>query len=262
MLENLFVGLEEEDTNLDVESYETFVLKTMNAKSFPKNINRETRVQVHHYGHRGRIFWINRKRRIFFYKLTQEIQNSLKNNFPDGDVEFIAEPGCYCVASAVSLVTTILGKKSISTNEKSDIKKEYFLNDSFYGSFFEHHDIYHVKPVPVLAASEMKQRPKYKSRVWGQTCCSEDIVEDECVLPDMEDGELIQWPNMGAYGKGVSSTFTIVPSPADRYVFIQNSKLKLDSIPNAEKAIDYIAEKADLVQHAEEVNGNGLIKIK
>ncbi|GIY63253.1 ornithine decarboxylase 1 [Caerostris darwini] len=172
----------------------------------------------------GAGFFGSTEREGFFYKLTQEIRTSLKNNFPDGDVEFIAEPGCYCVASAVSLVTTILGKKSISTNEKSDIKREYFLNDSFYGSFFEHHDIYHVKPVPVLTASEMKQRPKYKSRVWGQTCCSEDIVEDECELPEMEDGELIRWLNMGAYGKGVSSTFTIVPSPADRYVFIQNSK--------------------------------------
>ncbi|GBN49600.1 hypothetical protein AVEN_41347-1, partial [Araneus ventricosus] len=48
------------------------------------------------------------------------------------------------------------------------------------------------------------------------------MIEEECVLPDMEDGEFIQWLNMGAYCKGLASTFTIVPHPADKYVFVQD----------------------------------------
>ncbi|GBN80190.1 hypothetical protein AVEN_264129-1 [Araneus ventricosus] len=140
--------------------------------------------------------------------------------------------------------------------DESGIQREYFLNDGFYQSFFEHHDIYDVKPVPVLTPQELEQRAKYKSRVWGQTCCSEDMIEEECVLPDMEDGEFIQWLNMGAYGRGVASTFTIVPYPADRYVFIQDPRLRLDSIPNLKDVTDYISEVADLVENKECENGH------
>ncbi|GBN28534.1 Antizyme inhibitor 2 [Araneus ventricosus] len=62
----------------------------------------------------GAGFFGSEAREDFFYELSREINSSLKKNFPDGDVEFIAEPGCYCVASAVSLVTSIIGKKTVT----------------------------------------------------------------------------------------------------------------------------------------------------
>ncbi|CAL1272054.1 unnamed protein product [Larinioides sclopetarius] len=203
----------------------------------------------------GAGFFGSEEREQFFYELSREINSSLEKNFPTGDVKFIAEPGCYCVASAVSIVTSIIGKKSVSTTENG-IEKEYFLNDGFYQSFFEHHDIYDVKPIPVLTPQELEQRANYKSRVWGQTCCSEDLIKEECILPEMEDGEFIRWLNMGAYGKGVSSTFTIVPHPADRYVYVQDSRLRFHSIPNPKEVTDYISEVADLVENKEIANGH------
>ncbi|KAF8787381.1 Ornithine decarboxylase like protein [Argiope bruennichi] len=98
----------------------------------------------------GAGFFGSEEREDFFYELSQEINSSLEKNFPGGNVEFIAEPGCYCVASAASLVTSIIGKKSVPSSGESGIQREYFLNDGFYQSFFEHHDIYDVKPYPVL----------------------------------------------------------------------------------------------------------------
>ncbi|GFX05747.1 orn_DAP_Arg_deC domain-containing protein [Trichonephila clavipes] len=71
-------------------------------------------------------------------------------------------------------------------------------------------------------SSEIEKRPKYKSKVWGQTCCCEDVILEECLLPDMEEGQFILWKNMGAYIRGVASKFTLVPYPANRYIFIQN----------------------------------------
>ncbi|GFS45459.1 orn_DAP_Arg_deC domain-containing protein, partial [Nephila pilipes] len=70
--------------------------------------------------------------------------------------------------------------------------------------------------------SEVEKRQKYRSKIWGQTCCSEDIILEECLLPDMKEGEFIFWKNMGAYIRGTTSNFTLVPYPANQYVFIEN----------------------------------------
>ncbi|GFS34794.1 antizyme inhibitor 2 [Nephila pilipes] len=100
----------------------------------------------------GAGFFGSTEKEYIFRKVSQDIKKSLEGNFPNGDVEFIAEPGCYCVGSAVSLTTSILGKKSVHQKETNQISREYFVSDSFYGSFFEHHDMYDVKPVPVLVS--------------------------------------------------------------------------------------------------------------
>ncbi|GFS63882.1 ornithine decarboxylase, partial [Trichonephila inaurata madagascariensis] len=186
--------------------------------------------------------------------LTQEIKASLEKNFPAEDIEIIAEPGCYCVASAFSLVTSIIGKKSIAHNGDNGIQREYYLNDGFYGSFPYFYKDYDVKHIPLLTSSEIKKIPKYKSKVWGQTCCCEDVILEECLLPDMEEGQLILWKNMGAYIRGVTSNFTLVPYPANRYIFIQNPRLKLDCIPNLTEVSDYIAEVANLIEQTEDMS--------
>ncbi|GFT50310.1 ornithine decarboxylase, partial [Nephila pilipes] len=96
--------------------------------------------------------------------------------------------------------------------------------------------------------SDSKKRRKYKSKVWGQTCCSEDLIMEECVLPDMDEGELIQWQNMGAYGRGVASNFTLVPYPYSTYAFIQNSRLKLTNIPNLSEVMNYISQVSNFIK--------------
>ncbi|GFS63884.1 antizyme inhibitor 2 [Trichonephila inaurata madagascariensis] len=202
----------------------------------------------------GAGFFGSTEKEHVFHKVSQDIKRSLKENFPNGDVEFIAEPGCYCVASAVSLTTSILGKKSVNSKETNQISREYFVNDSYYGSFFEHHDLYDVKPVPVLNPYELKERTKYKSKIWGQTCCSEDVAKEECVLPDMEEGEFIQWLNMGAYARGVASNFTIVPYPVHKHVFIHNPRLKLNNIPNLSEVMEYISQVSVLIKQNGEEN--------
>lgn len=57
-------------------------------------------------------FGINKS--IVSFQISRKINTSLKENFPDGNVEFIAEPGCYYVGSAVTLATAIIGKRNNS----------------------------------------------------------------------------------------------------------------------------------------------------
>ncbi|GFY56165.1 ornithine decarboxylase 1 [Trichonephila inaurata madagascariensis] len=139
-------------------------------------------------------------------------------------------------------------------NGDNGIQREYYLNDGFYGSFPYFYRDYDVKHIPLLTSSEIEKRPKYKSKVWGQTCCCEDVIMEECLLPEMEEGQLILWKNMGAYIRGVTSNFTLVPYPADRYIFIQNPRLKLDCIPNLTEVSDYIAEVANLIEQTEDMS--------
>ncbi|GFT36742.1 ornithine decarboxylase, partial [Nephila pilipes] len=82
--------------------------------------------------------------------LVTEINKSLEANFLNEDIEIIAEPGCYCVLSAVSLVTSIIGKKTLLQNENYAERREYYLNDGFYGSFPYFFKAYDAKYIPVL----------------------------------------------------------------------------------------------------------------
>ncbi|GFQ73592.1 ornithine decarboxylase, partial [Trichonephila clavata] len=151
----------------------------------------------------GSGFFGSKEKESFFYELTQEIKTSLEKNFPTEDIEIIAEPGCYCVASAFSLVTSIIGKKSIAQNGNNGLQKEYYLNDGFYGSFPYFYKDYDVKHVPLLTPAEVEIKHLYESKIWGQTCCCEDVILEKCLLPDMEEGQLILWKNMGAYIRGL-----------------------------------------------------------
>ncbi|GFR26643.1 ornithine decarboxylase, partial [Trichonephila clavata] len=134
------------------------------------------------------------------------------------------------------------------------LQKEYYLNDGFYGSFPYFYKDYDVKHVPLLTPAEVEIKHLYESKIWGQTCCCEDVILEKCLLPDMEEGQLILWKNMGAYIRGVTSNFTLVPYPANRYVFIQNSRLRLECIPNLPEVSDYIADVADLIESAEDMS--------
>ncbi|GFT39389.1 ornithine decarboxylase, partial [Nephila pilipes] len=64
----------------------------------------------------GAGFFGTAEKENFFCELVTEINKSLEENFLNEDVEIIAEPGCYCVLSAVSLVTSVIGKKTVLQN--------------------------------------------------------------------------------------------------------------------------------------------------
>ncbi|KAG8198889.1 hypothetical protein JTE90_015103 [Oedothorax gibbosus] len=198
----------------------------------------------------GAGFFGSKEREEFFYELSQKINDSLETNFPDKTVKFIAEPGCYFVGSSVTLATTVIGKRKRLEKDKrgSPVQREYFINDGLYGSFFEHKELYDIRPKALISTSEMNDRILYQSKIWGQTCCAQDMVMEECSLPDMNEGELILWGNMGAYRRVRCSTFTEVPLPATKYVFVHNSRLRLDWLTNFEEIASYIAEVADIVE--------------
>ena len=56
------------------------------------------------------------------------------------------------------------------------------------------------------------------SSVWGPTCDSLDCILKRVLMPSMEVGDWLYWPNMGAYTCSAASTFNGFPRSEFHYV--------------------------------------------
>jgi ornithine decarboxylase len=151
-------------------------------------------------------------------------------------IEVIAEPGRFFAQGSQVLVARIIGKKWIAHEQKY----AYYINDGVYGSFnCIHND--HYKPSIVTAktflaglldsldgdgerkkatTSEKNARP---SIVYGPTCDGIDIVSDWLELPeDLEVGDALCVPNMGAYTSAAASDFNGYATT--RRVYVENQE--------------------------------------
>jgi ornithine decarboxylase len=126
------------------------------------------------------------------------LANALDATFGDLPVRIIAEPGRGMCADTVTLVTKVIG-----TNVRHGLPW-YFIDDGLYGSFsgivFDHADF-------PLFAKNQEERPLHPCVVAGPTCDSSDVVTRDQLLPELEVGELLLVPSMGAYSAASASGF-------------------------------------------------------
>jgi ornithine decarboxylase len=131
----------------------------------------------------------------------QVVSKGLKEHFGDLPIRFIAEPGRGLVAESTTLITRVLGK------DNRWGMPWYVIDDGLYGSFsgklFDHADF------PLCY--EGQSRPLSPCVVAGPTCDSSDIVTQDQQLPDLEVGELLLVPTMGAYTAASASPFNGLP---------------------------------------------------
>ena len=116
------------------------------------------------------------------------------------DMEILAEPGRFLVATAGFLVATVIGKAV------RDGKQCYYIDDGVYHTFsgiiFDHIP-YHVKA--------FKEAEKQLCAVFGPTCDALDTISLAEELPDLELGELVYSENIGAYSHASSTHFNGFP---------------------------------------------------
>ena len=128
----------------------------------------------------------------------RHLARALDTTFGDLDIRIIAEPGRGLCAEAVTLVTRVLGK-SVRNG-----LPWYIIDDGVYGSFsgklFDHADFQ-------IVAEATDIRPRSACVVAGPTCDSHDVVALDQELPDLEIGELLLVPTMGAYTSASASGF-------------------------------------------------------
>lgn len=116
------------------------------------------------------------------------------------DIQILAEPGRFLVATAATSVARIIGKAV------RDGKVCYYIDDSVYHTFsgiiFDHCQ-YHLK--------SFRGGKTEISAVFGQTCDGLDTISQSEDLPDLKIDDLVYSENIGAYSNASATYFNGFP---------------------------------------------------
>ncbi|XP_030387160.1 ornithine decarboxylase 1-like [Scaptodrosophila lebanonensis] len=153
---------------------------------------------------------------VQFKEIANVINNAIDEYFMDDPVEIIAEPGRYLVEQAFTLVCKIQAKREVRDAAGKLDTIMYYINDGVYGSFI--YVLMEHDPIKVVHFLDNdSDLPKFKSTIWGPTCDSLDKISDNLYLPHLNPGDLIAFPNMGAYTLPLASEFNGIPLPKTLY---------------------------------------------
>ena len=134
-----------------------------------------------------------------FRELAKVINPEIERLFPK-DIQILAEPGRFLVASAGYTVSKVIGKAV------REGKPSYYINDGVYHSYsgiiFDH------CKYPVRS---FKKGPTRISAVYGPTCDALDVVSMADNLPELERGDLVYSEKIGAYSHASSTYFNGFP---------------------------------------------------
>ena len=159
-------------------------------------------------------------RSIKFEDIAKRVNDGIEDFFGEelenGSIQFIAEPGRYFVENTHTLVLNVIGKKRVLDDETGEMLIIYTLNDGVYGSFncmiFDH-------CTPTILPFNERDGKLLKSRIFGITCDSMDMISDEIMLPDLAIGEWLYVENFGSYTIAASSSFNGFKTDVFKYIY-------------------------------------------
>ena len=132
-------------------------------------------------------------------ELAKVINTEIARLFPK-DIQILAEPGRFLVASAGYAVSKVIGKAV------RDGKMCYYINDGVYhtysGVIFDH------CKYPIRA---FKKGPTQICSVFGPTCDALDVVSMAENLPNLERDDFVYSVNIGAYSHASATHFNGFP---------------------------------------------------
>jgi ornithine decarboxylase len=130
-----------------------------------------------------------------FSLLARKINAEINRLFTK-DIEILAEPGRFLVATAATAVARVIGRAV------RDGKPCYYIDDSVYHTFsgivFDHCQ-YRIKA--------FKKGETEICTVFGQTCDGMDTITQSEVLPKLEIGDLVYSEDIGAYSNASATWF-------------------------------------------------------
>src|SRR6266487_5299521 len=134
-----------------------------------------------------------------FRELARVINAEIDRLF-DKNIQILAEPGRFLVATAAISVARVIGKAV------RDGKPCYYIDDSVYHTFsgiiFDHCQ-YHLK--------SFRQGKAEVAAVFGQTCDGLDCISQSELLPELEIEDLVYSENIGAYSNASATWFNGFP---------------------------------------------------
>jgi ornithine decarboxylase len=186
------------------------------ALNFASSIFKEAELRNYHIGFTGKE---NKKRKILdigggfpvkytpdvksFALLSEKLNSEIKRMFPKDDIQVIAEPGRFIVATACILVTKIVGKAV------RDGKTCYYLNDGVYHTFSG--QVFDHQHYPL---NSFRDGEKKVCATFGPTCDAFDTISLADELPeDLQIDDLLYAENIGAYTIASTTYFNGFPPP-------------------------------------------------
>jgi ornithine decarboxylase len=134
-----------------------------------------------------------------FGELARVINAEIDRLF-DKNIQIIAEPGRFLVATAATSIACVVGKAV------REGKRCFYINDSVYhtysGIIFDHCQY------PLKA---FKQGKSEVCAVFGQTCDGLDVISQSELLPDLDIDDLVYSENIGAYSNASATFFNGFP---------------------------------------------------
>ena len=134
-----------------------------------------------------------------FRELARKLNSEIDRLFPR-DIQILAEPGRFLVATAATSIARIIGKAV------RDGKTCYYIDDSVYHTFsgiiFDHCQ-YPLK--------SLKRGKTEICSVFGQTCDGLDTISQSDELPNLEVDDLVYAENIGAYSNASATWFNGFP---------------------------------------------------
>ena len=148
-------------------------------------------------------------------QINKAIQDFFSEELENKSVQFIAEPGRYFAQKTHTLVLNVIGKKVVK-DDNDDKLIIYYLNDGIYGSF---NCITYDHQRPIILPFNERDGKLLKSKIYGATCDSMDMIGENIMLPDLSIGEWVYVENFGSYTVASSSEFNGIQKPINKYIF-------------------------------------------
>ena len=150
-------------------------------------------------------------------------------------IEWIAEPGRFFASNSFDFFVRVIGKKRAPGGGWA-----YTIDDSLYGQFsnilFDHATPLWIR----VAESHEKPRKQVRGTLFGRTCDSVDVIAKAESMEELEIGDWLWFPGMGAYTRATASEFNGFPRPE---VFIDDLPLNAGLLPYiqaAPKGVSYV----------------------
>lgn len=158
---------------------------------------------------------------INFKKLSNIITATINNEFNDiNDLEIIAEPGRFICAPAVTIYSSIIGKKIKYINGEKNI--HYYIDNGVYGLF--NNKIYDYQTINFSIVNDTEtNKLTYNSTIFGPTCDSLDVIRENIMIKELEIGDKIYIENIGAYTIASATLFNGLNN-FDKY-YIKNDEI-------------------------------------
>lgn len=151
--------------------------------------------------------FVNQGNASLFQESASVIRSTMSSLPP---LRYIAEPGRFFSTNAFDLFVPVIGKKPAH----NDAGWRYTLDESLYGQFsgicFDQ-----ATPFWIRISKEKGEKIRKNSPgiLFGRTCDSLDLIAKSPSMEELEVGDWLWFPNMGAYSSVTASEFNGFPKP-------------------------------------------------